>query len=288
MSYYNQGQPPVGAPPPQGYPPQEGYAKDAYPPAGYPPQQAYPAQGYPQQQYPPQYAPQYAQPPPQQQKQNNSTGCLEGCPEGEVGNKGIAHLISHVKSRGNFEGIWLVVVLPSGRVNRWLCGKCMTLHVVTRACHHLDGLVRFSVGSDNMSGYIVGISKSSNKETEINVTEGLVLDAELLDRALKTILYNVVAQRDSVDAWVRLLLFPRGKLQGKDDGITTLVKIMLYGYGLGSLGQGGGDFLEVKTTGNTNIKQCLRKVADGHFTAAVKVLSSSSVASYCDDTIKAL
>ncbi|GKB20648.1 hypothetical protein Tco_0854571 [Tanacetum coccineum] len=63
---------------------------------------------------------------------------------------------------------------------------------------------------------------------------------------------------------------------------------MLYGSGLGSLGQGGGDFLEVKTTGNTNIKQCLCKVADGHFTAAVKVLSSSGVASYCDDTIKAL
>ncbi|GKB22324.1 putative reverse transcriptase domain-containing protein [Tanacetum coccineum] len=34
--------------------------------------------------------------------------------------------------------------------------------------------------------------------------------------------------------------------------------------------------------------QCLRKVADGHFTAAVKVLSSSGVAPYCDDTIKAL
>ncbi|GKE36208.1 putative reverse transcriptase domain-containing protein [Tanacetum coccineum] len=53
-------------------------------------------------------------------------------------------------------------------------------------------------------------------------------------------------------------------------------------------GQGGGDFLEEGATGNTNIKQCLRKVADGHFTATVKVLSSSSVALYCDDTIKAL
>ncbi|GJV00586.1 retrovirus-related pol polyprotein from transposon TNT 1-94 [Tanacetum coccineum] len=56
----------------------------------------------------------------------------------------------------------------------------------------------------------------------------------------------------------------------------------------GSFGQGGGDFPEEKATGNTNIKQCLRKVADGHFTAAVKVLSSSGVAPYCDDTIKAL
>ncbi|GJX71626.1 hypothetical protein Tco_0308797 [Tanacetum coccineum] len=51
---------------------------------------------------------------------------------------------------------------------------------------------------------------------------------------------------------------------------------------------GGGDFLEEGATSNTNIKQCLRKVADGQFTAAVKVLSSSGVASYCDDTIKAL
>nr|GEU60662.1 putative reverse transcriptase domain-containing protein [Tanacetum cinerariifolium] len=75
---------------------------------------------------------------------------------------------------------------------------------------------------------------------------------------------------------------------GKDDGITTLVKSMLDGSWLGSLGQGGGDFIEERTIGNTNIKQCLHKVADGHFTAAVKVLSSSGVAPYYDDTIKAL
>ncbi|GJS29885.1 hypothetical protein Tco_0490505 [Tanacetum coccineum] len=75
---------------------------------------------------------------------------------------------------------------------------------------------------------------------------------------------------------------------GKDDGITMLVKSMLDGSRSVSLGEGGGDFLEERTTGNTNIKQCLCKVADGHFTAAVKVLSSFGVALYCDDTIKAL
>ncbi|GJV30453.1 putative reverse transcriptase domain-containing protein [Tanacetum coccineum] len=75
---------------------------------------------------------------------------------------------------------------------------------------------------------------------------------------------------------------------GKYDGITTLVKSILDGSALGSFGQGGGDFLEEGATGNTNIKQCLRKVADGHFTAAVKVISSSGVAPYCNDTIKAL
>ncbi|GJR53721.1 hypothetical protein Tco_1404242 [Tanacetum coccineum] len=137
-------------------------------------------------------------------------------------------------------------------------------------------------------------------------------------QALKTVLCKVVAQPDSIDAWVRLLLFPRCTLQvyrpknrqerrsgnrkslqqssilkslamwGKDDGITTLVKSILDGSALGSFGQGGGDFLEEGATSNTNIKKCLRKVADGHFTAAVKVLSSSGVAPYCDDSIKAL
>ncbi|GJS32872.1 hypothetical protein Tco_0531254, partial [Tanacetum coccineum] len=74
----------------------------------------------------------------------------------------------------------------------------------------------------------------------------------------------------------------------KDDGIATLVKSMLDGSALGSFGQGGGNFLEEGAMGNSNIKQCLHKVADEHFTAAVKVLSSSGVALYYDDTIKAL
>ncbi|GJT86986.1 hypothetical protein Tco_1068703 [Tanacetum coccineum] len=111
----------------------------------------------------------------------------------------------------------------------------MDLHAVSRACHDPDGLVRFSKGSDDMSEYIVGISNPSNKESGTEITEGLVLDVELLDRvfkvpittvkcishgcrlafsqALKTVLCKVVAQSDSIDAWVRLLLFPRCTLQ---------------------------------------------------------------------------
>ncbi|GJY86263.1 putative reverse transcriptase domain-containing protein [Tanacetum coccineum] len=77
---------------------------------------------------------------------------------------------------------------------------------------------------------------------------GLYMAVEETLKALKTVLYEVVAQPNSVDTW------------GKDDAITTLTKIMLDGSGLGSLGQGG----------------------------VVKVLSFSGVAPYCDDTIKAL
>nr|GEV32537.1 reverse transcriptase domain-containing protein [Tanacetum cinerariifolium] len=111
----------------------------------------------------------------------------------------------------------------------------MDLHAVSHACHHPDGLVCFSKGSDDMSGYIIGILKPSYKELETEVTKGLVLDAELLDRVfkvpittvkciprgcrlafsqvLKTVLYNVVAHPNFVYAWVSLLLFPRCTLQ---------------------------------------------------------------------------
>ena len=52
--------------------------------------------------------------------------------------------------------------------------------------------------------------------------------------------------------------------------------------------QGGGILQKEATSSNTNIRQCLRKVADGHFTATLKVLCSSGVAPYNGDTIKAL
>ena len=137
-------------------------------------------------------------------------------------------------------------------------------------------------------------------------------------QALKTALYKVVAQPKSVEAWVRLFLLPRCTLQvvrpknrqerrsgnrkalqqrsilnslatwGKEDGIFMLVKNIFDSPALGSLGQGGVDNPEESTVSNTNVRQCLRKVADGHFTAAVKVLCSSGVAPYNDNTVQAL
>ncbi|GJR77916.1 putative reverse transcriptase domain-containing protein [Tanacetum coccineum] len=42
------------------------------------------------------------------------------------------------------------------------------------------------------------------------------------------------------------------------------------------------------STVGTNVKQCLKKVSDGHFTAVVKVLCSSGVAPFSTDTLTAL
>nr|GEW30417.1 putative reverse transcriptase domain-containing protein [Tanacetum cinerariifolium] len=160
-----------------------------------------------------------------------------------------------------------------------------------------------------MSGYIVGISKPSNKESGTEITEGLVFSAELLDlvlkvpittvkciphgcrlafsQALKTILYKVVAQPDSIDAWVRLLLFPRCTLQvyrpkNRQERRSGNRKSLQQSSILKSLALWGKMIILQRWL------KCLRKVADGHFIAVVKVLSSFGIAPYCDDTIKAL
>ncbi|GJS40176.1 putative reverse transcriptase domain-containing protein [Tanacetum coccineum] len=159
---------------------------------------------------------------------------------------------------------------------QWLCGKCMDLHVVSRSCHHPDDLFRFSKWSDDMSGYIV-VPVTTVKCTP----HGFRL---ALSQALKTVLCKVVAHPDYVHAWVSSILKSL-TTWGKDDGITMLVKSIIDSTVLRSFGQGGGDFLEEGATGNTNIKQCLRKIADGHFTGAVKVLSSFGVALYYIDNV---
>ncbi|GJV85835.1 hypothetical protein Tco_1525733 [Tanacetum coccineum] len=138
-------------------------------------------------------------------------------------------------------------------------------------------------GSDDMSGYIVGISKPFNKEFGTEITEGLVLDAKLLDRvfkahvttvksiphgcrlaffqALKTVLCKVYRPKNRQErrsgnrkSLQQSSILKSLVMWGKYDGITTLVKSILDGYALGSFVQGGGDFLEEGAMGNTNIK----------------------------------
>ncbi|GJQ98661.1 hypothetical protein Tco_0009800 [Tanacetum coccineum] len=169
--------------------------------------------------------------------------------DGEVGNKGIARLISYLKR---------LHLLTDER-------KCVLCKAISTD-YGLYMTVKETLkvfGSDNISEYIVGISKQSTKKTETNVTKGLALDVELLDRVFKVPITSVKC-------------IPHGCRLAFSQALKTI------------LDKGGGDFLKERTKGNTNIRQCLRKVADGHFTAVVKVLSSSGVAPYCDDTIKAL
>jgi hypothetical protein len=72
------------------------------------------------------------------------------------------------------------------------------------------------------------------------------------------------------------------------DGLAKLVDSVLGNYGQESLGNRRDNIEEENNHMNTNIKQCLRKAADGHFTAAVKVLGSSRVAPYNEDTMRVM
>jgi hypothetical protein len=68
-------------------------------------------------------------------------------------------------------------------------------------------------------------------------------------------------------------------------GFAELIDSVLNLSGQDGIGNGGEYFEEKDHKMGPNIKQCLHKVADGHFTAAVKVLGSSGVAPYNEDTI---
>lgn len=169
------------------------------------------------------------------------------CPDGEVGNKGTPRLISHIKrlhlslaerrdvlreALSTDHGLYMAMEETLEVFGQWMCGKCMKLHAISRACHHPDGLIRFT---DRVSGHIIGIVKPSIIVPKTNDHESFVLDVVLLDRvfkapivtvksiphgcrmafsqALKTTLYEVVAHPGSIGAWVKLLLLPRCTLQ---------------------------------------------------------------------------
>ena len=137
-------------------------------------------------------------------------------------------------------------------------------------------------------------------------------------QALKNVLYQVVDDPGYVGPWVRLLLLPcctlqvfkpqtrqdrrsgnRKSLQQRHilsclakwretDGFVELVGGVLSESGQVGTCNGGENFEEKDKKMGPNIKQCLRKDADGHFTVAVKVLGSSGVAPYNEDTMEIL
>ncbi|KAL6505583.1 hypothetical protein OROHE_022962 [Orobanche hederae] len=271
------------------------------------------------------------------------------CPDARDGCKGISRLVSHLKTlhmcsderknviRNALENdcdLFTAFEESLRGVGQWLCGRCMGIHAMSRACHHPDGLVRVPLAKGGVGSHIVGIVKpSATDSVKLAANDVLVWDARLLERVLKApistvksiplscrlafsqilidALYKAVADPGSVGAWVRLLLLPRCTLRvvkplnrrdrrsanrrslqqhhileclatwRDTDGAAKLVASVLESSTVTRME-------EKDKKLNSNVKQCLRKVADGHFTAAVKVLGSSGVAPYNEHTIKAL
>ncbi|KAD7116563.1 hypothetical protein E3N88_03831 [Mikania micrantha] len=137
-------------------------------------------------------------------------------------------------------------------------------------------------------------------------------------QALSVSLGTVALMPDSIEAWVRLLILPRCTLQlvkpsnrqERRSGNRKSLQCISIQRALAIWGDGSGcvDLIQSlfkqpmdmdssaneaslrgdHSRGGLNAKQCIRKVADGHFTAAVKVLCSSGVAPLGGATMKAL
>ncbi|XP_056693200.1 uncharacterized protein [Spinacia oleracea] len=127
-------------------------------------------------------------------------------------------------------------------------------------------------------------------------------------RVLKGALDKVICRPDDIACWVQLLVLPLCVLstfsprsnrecssgvrrRRQEESITSAI----YSWGE----SGGSERLVIDTLASVspldvdedhglaerNIKQCKRKISDGHYTAAVRVLSSSGLAPYSDATL---
>ncbi|GKA62621.1 reverse transcriptase domain-containing protein [Tanacetum coccineum] len=133
-------------------------------------------------------------------------------------------------------------------------------------------------------------------------------------RVLKGALDKVVCKPDDISCWVSLLVLPlcllktfcprsnlecksANKRQRQEESITNAIRS--WGVPGGSLqlvretlAESGPPMLDLDGEDldltERNLKQCKRKICDGHYTAAVRVLSSSGVAPYNDATLQEL
>ena len=73
-------------------------------------------------------------------------------------------------------------VLRAG--DKWLCGRCMVMHALSRGCKHDDEVVSFAMVSGDVEDFIVGIRKPCQMVVDTNpsCTTGLVGDVNLLER----------------------------------------------------------------------------------------------------------
>lgn len=133
-------------------------------------------------------------------------------------------------------------------------------------------------------------------------------------RVLKGALDRVICKPGDISGWVRLLALPlctlrtfcpRSNLERKSSNRRRLQEDFIVS-AIRSWGEPGGDMQLVgdalaldspPLVDNTredidleerNVKQCKRKICDGHYTAAVRVLSSSGLAPYNDATLEDL
>ncbi|GJV43208.1 hypothetical protein Tco_1427744 [Tanacetum coccineum] len=188
------------------------------------------------------------------------------------------------------------------RIGLWLCGVCFKTHTLWTKCRHGkdivpppdcgDFVVRF-VLYDLTKPQVPSCSKQIDQVEYLLHDQHSGFTLALLDslflkglrtvkfippkcrlgfsRVLKGGLDKVICKPDDISCWVSLLVLP-----------LCLLKTFVPRSNLEYVGDEDIDL------GERNIKQCKKKIPDGHYTAAVRVLSSSGVAPYSDATLEDL
>ncbi|GJW30404.1 putative reverse transcriptase domain-containing protein [Tanacetum coccineum] len=133
-------------------------------------------------------------------------------------------------------------------------------------------------------------------------------------RVLKGALDRVICKPDDISCWVTLLVLPlcllktfyprsnlecksANKRQRQEESIINAIRSWVVPGGSlqlvrETLAESASPMLDMDeedfNLSEQNLKQCKRKICDGHYTAAVRVLSSSGVAPYNDVTLQEL
>ncbi|KAJ0842818.1 hypothetical protein HanRHA438_Chr15g0684671 [Helianthus annuus] len=105
------------------------------------------------------------------------------CKDGKPGSAGFFRLLEHMQSTHfKTENRKLILkeaisrdvdlfldvgeVLKAG--GKWLCGRCMVMHALSRGCKHDDEIVSFAIVSGDVDDFIVGIRKPCQVVVDTN------------------------------------------------------------------------------------------------------------------------
>ncbi|GJX83260.1 hypothetical protein Tco_0332741 [Tanacetum coccineum] len=118
-----------------------------------------------------------------------------GSKDGMAGSKGFPRLVAHIKRlhlssddrrRALREALstdcelFVLVGEALKALDQWLCGVCMCLHALSRACHHTDGMTQFKWVVGDVEEFLVGIVRPQVRREAVPLG-GVVVDEVLLD-----------------------------------------------------------------------------------------------------------
>ncbi|GJZ93432.1 hypothetical protein Tco_0665497 [Tanacetum coccineum] len=250
---------------------------------------------------------------------------LSGCQDSSGNGLNKTYLITHLRDRhckGEAQAITKHALLTGlvvfertqvtfKRMGIWLCGVCFKTHTTHAKCRYRsdfvpppdngDGIVRFvlhdlikpPVPSGSQLDHVGDLMHAELDGFTLSVldrlfSKGLRTVKSIppkcrlgFSRFLRVALDKVICKPDDVACWVSLLVLPLCLLKTFNPG--TLRE---------TLAESAPPMLDLDREDldltDRNLKQCKRKICDGHYTAAVRVLSSSGVAPYNDATLQEL